>query len=166
MTGTVHIREATSADIPAMGACRRMDPDAGEADPRMADYLEGRHHPHQAALPRVAFVAVAGDTVVGYIAGHQTRRFGCDGEVQYLFVAPAYRRQGVATALLRALAAWFEQRTLAKVCVNVNVDSPGAPPFYERCGAKALNPHWYLWDDIVRGLRSRQDVQPGSDETT
>jgi GNAT superfamily N-acetyltransferase len=43
---------------------------------------------------------LAGDAVVGYIAGHRTTRHHCAGEVQYLFVAPAYRRRGVATALL------------------------------------------------------------------
>ena len=146
-------REATSADAPAMARCRLTDPAAGAADPRMAAYLEGRHHPQQALLPRVGYVARDGDTVVGYIAGHRTQRFGYEGEVQYLFVAPEHRRRGVATALLRRLAEWFRAQGVAKVCVDVDITSPGAQPFYVRHGAEALDRYWYGWQDIDRVLR-------------
>jgi hypothetical protein len=94
----VRIRVATSADVSAMAACRRTEQSAGPADPRTAAYLDGRHHPQQALPARTAYVAVADGTVVDYIAGHQTTRHGCAGEVQYLFVAPEYRRYGTATA--------------------------------------------------------------------
>jgi GNAT superfamily N-acetyltransferase len=130
-----------------MAECRLTDP-AVAAEPRIGAYLDGKHHPQQALRPRAAFVALAGDVVVGYVAGHLTRRFGCDGELQYLFVAPSHRRRGVAAEMLRLLAAWFVEQHAAKVCVNADVDSPGAVPFYVSQGALALNPHWYIWDDI------------------
>ncbi len=76
-------------------------------DGRMAAYLEGYHHPQKALLPRVGYVAVADGTVVGYIAGHLTTRNACAAEVQYLFVSPDYRRNGIGTALLKLMAAWF-----------------------------------------------------------
>ncbi|MFL5558353.1 MAG: GNAT family N-acetyltransferase, partial [Gemmatimonadaceae bacterium] len=95
-TPEVTYREATSADVPAMERCRDRDTQAGPADARMAAYLDGKHHPQQALPTRTAFVALAGDDVVGYIAGHATERYGCAGEVQYLYVAPAYRRHRVA----------------------------------------------------------------------
>ncbi|MGH9347263.1 MAG: GNAT family N-acetyltransferase [Vicinamibacterales bacterium] len=59
----------------------------------MEAYFNGQHHPQQALLPRTGYVALNGDQVIGYIAGHRTNRHGCAAEVQYLFVAPAYRRR-------------------------------------------------------------------------
>jgi len=144
----VQYREATVADIPDIERSRHADPTAGRADPRMTAYLERRHHPHLALPSRVAYVAVDDDAVAGYIAGHLTRRFECDGEVQYLFVAPQYRRTGVASALLRLVARWFVEQRASRVCVNVNVDSPPALPFYLRHGATPLNRYWLIWSDI------------------
>ena len=87
--------------------------------------------------------------VVGYVGGHLTRRFGCEGELQYLYVAPPYRRQGVGRALVRQLALWFVEQRRQRVCVNVDSDSPGAVPFYQSLGAEDLQPHWMVWPDIA-----------------
>jgi GNAT superfamily N-acetyltransferase len=145
---SVWYREATSADAAAMAACRLEDADAGAADHRMAAYFDGLHHPQKALLPRVGYAALSGDTVIGYIAGHLTRRYGYDGEVQYLYVAPGHRRRGVASALLRLLAGWFQERGVTRVCVNADPDSPPAVPFYTSQGASALNRYWYVWEDV------------------
>ena len=142
-------REATSADVPAMVRSRAPDRVAGPADPRMAAYLDGQHHPQQALAARTAFVAMAGEQVVGYIAGHATTRYGCSGEVQYLYVAPEYRRRGVARNLLRRLARWFDANAIHRVCVNADMDSPGAVAFYPELGAVPLNSYWFVWDDIT-----------------
>jgi GNAT superfamily N-acetyltransferase len=144
----VQIRRATAADVPRMAASRNTNRDAGQADARMAAYLEGRHHPQQALAPRVAYVGTVGEVVVGYIAGHLTRRYGCDGEVQYLYVAPPFRRSGVASMLLLQLAEWFDAQGAARICVDVNEESPGAGPFYASHGAQPLRPHWMVWPDI------------------
>jgi GNAT superfamily N-acetyltransferase len=154
ITVNVRFREATSADVAAIAECRSSDPAAGPADWRMAAYFGGRHHPKQALPPRVGYVAVAGNAVVGYTAGHLTTRYGYRGEVQYLFVAPEYRRHGVATALLQHLAAWFRDHHATRVCVDVNLDSPSAAPFYERTGARSFRPRWWGWDDITVVLAS------------
>ena len=131
-----------------MARSRIGDPAAGPTDPRITAYLEGTHHPQQALAPRVAYLAEEGATVTGYIGGHLTRRFECDGELQYLYVAPPYRRSGVATELVRLLARWFTQQGAAKICVNANPDSPAARAFYLRLGATEINRHWFVWDDI------------------
>jgi GNAT superfamily N-acetyltransferase len=162
-------QEATSADVPAMARCRAADPEAGPADERMARYLDGDHHPQGALAPRTAFVALGSGEVVAYIAGHATTRhlrsdpvvsdptvsgpnavkeYECEGEVQYLYVSPTVRRRGVASELLRRLAGWFEQRGIRRVCVNVDVESPAATPFYVAARGRPLNRHWYVWDDI------------------
>jgi ribosomal protein S18 acetylase RimI-like enzyme len=144
----IQFRAATSADVAAMARCRLTDPAAGLADERMDAYFDGQHHPQQALLPRVGYVALAAELVVGYVAGHLTTRQTCAGEVQYLFVAPAYRRRRVATELLRLLAVWFRGRGAAKVCVCVDADSPAARPFYRSLGAFPIRKYWYVWDDI------------------
>src|SRR6185295_8364140 len=145
MVATV-FRVATSADVPAMEACRVGDVDAGEPDWRMAAYLDGRHHPGQALAPRTGFLALDDEHVVGYIAGHLTRRLRCQGELQYLYVAQSYRRSGVARTLVRKLADWFLPQGAQRVCVNAADDS--AAEFYRRIGAVDLKPHWLVWDDI------------------
>ena len=88
-----------------MAECRLTDPAAGPADSRIDAYFSGQHHPQQALPPRVGFVAVTEHSTIGYLAGHLTMHHGCAGEVQYLFVAPAHRRRGIATKLLQLLAA-------------------------------------------------------------
>jgi len=147
----VQYRKATTADVPGMAHCRLADPAAGVADPRMAAYMDGHHHPQQALGPRVVFVALVGTTVVGYIGGHLTRRYQCDGELQYLFVAPQYRRTGIASELLRLLACWFAHEGARKVCVNVEPDNGGARAFYTLHGAISLRPFWLAWSEI-RGV--------------
>lgn len=144
----VQVQRATAADVPRMAESRNADPDAGPADGRMAAYLEGRHHPQLALAPRVAYLATVEGVVAGYIAGHLTRRYACDGEVQYLYVSPVFRRSGVASMLLRELAEWFQMQGAARICVDVNEESPGARPFYAIHGAQPLRPHWLVWPDI------------------
>ena len=148
----VSFRKATSADAPGMAACRLTDPVVGPADARMAAYFDGRHHPQQAVLPRVGYVAESDSAIIGYVAGHRTTRYGYEGEVQYLFVAPAHRRRGVATALLCLLGGWFEEESVRRVCVNVDADSRPAQPFYESLGASPFRSHWWAWEDINDSL--------------
>lgn len=145
-------RAATLADVPAMALCRVSDPGVGAADHRMAAYLEGKHHPQDALAPRAAFVALQDGRVVGYVAGHRSRRFECDGEVQYLYVARELRRRGVATKLLRLLAQWFHENGATKICVNVDPDSQPAVPFYVSNGASPIGVYWYVWNDIHAAL--------------
>jgi GNAT superfamily N-acetyltransferase len=156
-TGPIAIRQASVADVPAMAGARATDEEAGPADSRMAAYLEGRHDPQQALPPRVAFLAERGDVVVGYIAGHLTERHGCHGEVQYLYVTQDVRRMGVASELLECLAGWFIAHNATRLCVNANLDSAPAVPFYVSHGATPLNPYWYVWSDARQLARSWED---------
>ena len=83
-----------------MAACRLADPSAGAVDSRMAAYLDGVHHPHQALQPRVAYLAIEDHAVVGYIAGHLTRRYECEGAAVSPCLAatpPVGRRQRTAS---------------------------------------------------------------------
>lgn len=114
----------------------------------MARYLDGLHHPQLALMPRVIYVALEGDSPIGYIAGHLTRRHGCDGELQWIYVVAEGRRGRVASELVRLLAAWFATQGASRICVNVAPGNAGARNFYARHGAENLNEHWMVWSDI------------------
>lgn len=148
---TLAIRPATEHDIPAMAALRAETwGSAAYWEIRIAGYLSGEHFPQQALRERTAFVATEDGTVVGLIAGHRTRRFGYDGELEWIDVTPERRGQGIADALFRAMAAWFIAQQSRRVCVNVAVENTAARSFYARHGAIPLQPHWMAWEDVSR----------------
>ena len=118
----------------------------------MLRYLLGEHHPQQALAPRGIWLADLAETPIGYVAGHLTRRFSCEGELQWLYVVPDHRRCGVASQLLTLLAQWFVEQGARRVCVDVGDDA--ARPFYRRCGATDLSRHWMVWPDIATVLSS------------
>ena len=146
---TVRYRQATTCDIPEMARLRSREWETDDYwQARIAKYLKGELHPHKALRPRIAYVALEGDAVIGFIAGHLTRRFGYDGELEWINVAKHRRGSGVASALLRLLATWFLEQKALRICVNVEPDNAAATGFYARHGAQKLNEHWLLWKDI------------------
>lgn len=84
--------------------------------------------------------------IIGFIAGHLTERFNCNGELEWINVIPAYRRSGIAFELLCLLASWFIEQKALKICVDVGSDA--ARQFYTKHGAENLNEHWLVWKDI------------------
>ena len=103
-------------------------------------------------MPRVIFVAIEVDAIVGYIGGHLTQRYGCDGELQYLYVSPEHRRKGVASEMLSSLARWFRERDASRICVDVQPDNARARAFYTRHGATYMSSYWLVWPDIELAL--------------
>ena len=118
----------------------------------MTKYLAGDHHPQHALPARAMWLAEAGPMPLAYVAGHLTRRFGCKGELQWIYVIPELRRRGVASHLLTLIATWFASLDARHVCVDVGDDA--ARPFYHHHGATELNHHWMAWQDIAVVLRS------------
>jgi GNAT superfamily N-acetyltransferase len=119
---------------------------------RISGCLDGEHHPQQSLLPRVIYVALASDSLVGFIAGHLTRRYGCAGELQWIDVLQENRRSGIGAELLRLLTAWFVQEKALRICVNVDPANAIARRFYLRHNAETLNEHWLIWNDICAVL--------------
>jgi GNAT superfamily N-acetyltransferase len=142
------VRIATVEDVALMEQCRRSH-HARPADERMTAYFSGLHHPHQALLPRLGYIALSGKAPVGYIAGHLTTRFGYTAELQYLFVSAPYRRRSIGRRLVQELARWFIEQRARRVCVCLDSESQAAAPFYTSLGAKPFRPHWYAWEDIA-----------------
>ena len=143
-------RPATLRDVAAMAQIRSEQywGHAPDWELRLASYLSGEHHPRHALLPRVMIVAEQDDEVIGFIAGHLTRRFHCDGELQWINVSAAQRRHGVATQLLRELGGWFAEYNARKICVDAQPRNSEARAFYTSHGAEKLNDHWLVWPDI------------------
>lgn len=152
----VEYRNANESDIAAMAQIRA----ASWADEeywrkRILGYMQGEVHPQKALNPRVAYVAAEKDAVVGLIAGHLTRRYECDGELEWIDVVAKRRGSGIATGLLERLAEWFVARQALKICVDVQPANTAARRFYARHGAEELNSHWMIWKDISKVLANR-----------
>jgi GNAT superfamily N-acetyltransferase len=141
------IRLAEPSDISAMASIRALQWETEQYwQIRITRYLAGELSPQKALAARTAFVALDGEAIVGFIAGHLTRRFQCDGELEWIDTIEQRRRQGIATALLRTLAQWFEQQGAFKICIDPG--NPIARAFYAHYGAESLNQHWMVWNDI------------------
>jgi RimJ/RimL family protein N-acetyltransferase len=147
METEILIRPAEDCDLPAMAAIRADESHTGAfwLD-RITRYLSGEHHPQQALPERAMFVAVVEERVVGFVAGHRTRRFGCDGELQWINVAVDARGQRMAGRLLAAQLQWFRDRNVLRICVNVAPENEPARRLYAAHGAIAMHPHWMIWN--------------------
>ena len=146
-------RPATLLDVSAMAQLRPEHwGNAPDWELRIASYLSGEHHPRHALPQRVIIVAEQDGEVIGFIAGHLTRRYHCQGELQWINVAEPQRRQGIATELLRELADWFVAYDAHKICVDAQPRNTEARSFYARHGAEPLNDHWMVFQNINDAL--------------
>src|SRR5690348_1914407 len=131
---------------------------------RITRYLRGEHSPQEALPERALYVAVDDGTVVGFVAGHRTRRCRCDGELQWINVAPHKRGQGIAEMLMARIGAWFCEQNATRICANVAPRNTTARRLYARCGAHPLSPQWMVWDDVR--LMNVQEAKRGRSKTT
>jgi ribosomal protein S18 acetylase RimI-like enzyme len=115
---------------------------------RIAGYLLGELHPQKALKERAILLAETEKAAVGFVAGHLTRRYVCDGELQWIDVLPEHQRRGIASRLIWWLAEWFAEHHAARVCVNVRPNNATARQFYQRRGAVEMNAYWLVWPDI------------------
>ena len=151
----VSYRQASKSDIPAIARMRSAE--WGEENywrNRITGYMDCELHPQHALKPRVVYVALKADSMMGFIAGHLTRRYGCDGELEWISVIRTSRGSAAAFELLRMLAAWFAEHKAQRICVDVDPKNAAARRFYTKHGAHELNSHWLVWDDISVVLAS------------
>ncbi len=151
MASAMLYRPSQADDVPAMARIRARE--WGDFEywvTRISGYLEGEIHPQRALPSRACYVAVEQSSVVGFVAGHLTRRYGCEGELEWINVSPERRGAGIAAELLRLLAGWFVEHKALRVCVDVEPSNAVARAFYTRHGAETLNPHWLVWNDISK----------------
>jgi ribosomal protein S18 acetylase RimI-like enzyme len=148
-TPSVIIRRAEERDVPTMAAIRAAEWET-EAywQRRIGNYLRGEIGAQHALPGHAVFVADLDGAVVGFVAGHRTTRHGCQGELEWIDVVAAHRRQGIAGRLIVTLAAWFIEQQAVRVCIDVKPENTAARGLYAKFGARPLNPHWMFWEDI------------------
>ncbi|WP_232701040.1 GNAT family N-acetyltransferase [Halobacterium wangiae] len=139
----MEIREATPDDAQTVNAellepgfreTTAVDPEfseldeAGVADAGLDRWLDTED--------RVAFLAEHDGTFAGYIAGIRndsppiyTR--GDRTHVDGLYVKPAFRREGVASALFDRIEAWARERDCEYLGVSAHVDNEAAVEMYD-----------------------------------
>lgn len=153
---TVHYRLTDKTDVPAMARIRAQEWETEEYwNTRITRYLDRELHPQHALMPRISYVASEADSIVGFIAGHLTRRYACDGELEWINVIPERRGSAIASELLRLLAAWFVEQKASRICVDVDPANTAARGLYMWHGAESLNEHWLVWNDIKVVLSQR-----------
>lgn len=117
---------------------------------RIGGYLSGSYSPQHALSHRAVWVAVEGHTLAGFVAGHRTRRFDCDGELQWINVVEEFQGGGIADQLIGAMFAWFREQKMQRVCVNVDPANDFARSLYAKHGATPLNEYWMVWQIAAR----------------
>jgi ribosomal protein S18 acetylase RimI-like enzyme len=121
---------------------------------RIGNYLRGEIAAQHALPGHAVFVAVREQAVTGFIAGHRTTRHACQGELEWMDVVSAHRRQGIAGRLIVTLAGWFIEQKALRICIDVKPDNTAARALYAKYGARPLNPHWMFWEDIRVAISS------------
>ena len=123
---TVGVRAATDADVDAVVELEVTC--LGEDAWSHGLVEQGIAH----ALPTVAYlVAEAGGTVVGHAVSSAA---GDDAELQRIAVAAAYRRTGVASALLAEVERRAAEGGASLLLLEVREDNTTAAAFYESRG--------------------------------
>lgn len=139
----IAFRPAQAPDIPALAAIRAAE---WETEAywirRITAYL-----PEDDQQGRTILIAEDEGTVAGFVAGHRTRRYGCDGELEWINVARDSRGRGIGAMLIREIGAWFVAQGARRICVDVEPDNAVARRLYSRCGAKPFKPYWMIWED-------------------
>lgn len=150
MPGVIY-REGVLADVPALARIRATEWESEQYwTNRITGYIEGRLRPQKALAPRMVFVASQDGEIIGFVAGHLTRRFDCEGELEWIDVIRERRRQGIGSEMVRILARWFAKQDVRRVCVDPG--NPSARQFYAQLNAQNLNQHWLFWPDIASSL--------------
>ena len=99
--------------------------------------------------PTLWWVAVAGDEIAG-VSMCEMKRDPDQGWVGALSVRPAYRRRGIADALIKTAFAEFFRRGQRRVGLGVDAENlTGATRLYERAGMRVL---WraVVWEKELR----------------
>lgn len=158
-------QEPEASAVPGIEIRPYRHPDEGQAfyaaqQESFADHWENRPTPweewEKKRFGRETFdstlwwAAMDGDAIAGVLCGEQ-RRDPDQGWVDIVGVRPAYRRRGIADALLKTSFAEFYRRGERRVGLGVDAESPtGATRVYERAGMRTLW-HAIVYEKELRG---------------
>lgn len=100
MADLISIRPAEARDVPGMTAIRAVEWETQQYwEDRIGAYLRSESFPQKALAARAAWVAENGEQIVGFVAGHLTQRFDCEGELEWINVTREYPRRGNCLAI-------------------------------------------------------------------
>lgn len=131
------IRRATIDDYERIAAvwrgcglsCRTRGRDSEEAFRRQLQHF-----------PDSYLVAVDGDRIVGVVLGSHDHR---KGWINRLAVLPAYHRQGVATALVRACENALQSSGIEIIAAQVESDNDSSSALFEHLGFSEYEVRYY-----------------------
>jgi len=157
---TAFIRSATPADATAIAEVRvnawrttykGMIPDAYLAAMKIEDSAALWEKILTAAPDATSvFVAVEGDTVVGFAAGHMLGepKHGLDAELSAVYLVNAAQRTGIGQRLVATVAAAQRAHGAHGLIVWVIAGNKPARAFYEKLGAELLIEQPFTWDGM------------------
>jgi ribosomal-protein-alanine N-acetyltransferase len=154
----VHIRPATTEDIPAMMQLERAATGAAHWQERDYAAIFAPGAPRRAALLGVQEEAVTGLLVV--------RREGPEWEIENIAVALTARRQGLAKALLAELLEQAHRGGAAEITLEVRESNQPARHLYELFGFKAYG--WrqgYYRNPVEDAITYRRDLRVATPES-
>jgi ribosomal-protein-alanine N-acetyltransferase len=153
-TSPVEIRSCRQRDLRALLGILARSPEAANWSAAGLQSALGHNAEH-------FLVAAKGAEIFGFVAG----RFAVDeAEILNLAVAPAYRRRGLARALVSSLLNSFVEEGVATVFLEVRESNRAAVAFYEQMGfaPAGTRPGYYsnppeaalvLRKQLTRGVR-------------
>ena len=127
----ISYREMIALDIPVLvGMEKSIYPESPWSAAQFREELAG--------VPKTRRYIVANDgaTIVGY-AGIALA--GEVADIHTLTVIPEFRRQGIATSMLRDLEAWAESKGVEAVMLEMREGNNEAQPLYEKAGYHAIS---------------------------
>ena len=120
------VRPAAKEDIPAIAAMEGATFRSGASEPFLASLIDGAG---------AVLAAAEGGALLGYAWYQLVLDEGYVGNVA---VAESCRRQGVGTALVRAMLADAGERGAAFLTLEVRESNAAARRLYERCGFETV----------------------------
>lgn len=140
-------RKATLADVPAMAALGALNYESeGYWRIRIAGYMKNEFNPYQSLYHRLVYVAIKGETIIGFVAGHLTCRKEYIGHIQWICVGSQHARMGIGSKLLLILFNWFIEHDTFSTRADVEPHQTILKQFYKKHGAESLNNYWLFWN--------------------
>ncbi len=115
-----------------------------------------------AAPQHFVSVAVLNDQLVGFVMFNYTYHNICVNVlkgiyIENLYVLPAFRQQGVGTALLKFVAEKAHHEACSRIEWWVSRTNEAASDFYKKIGAIALN-EWSVFKCDYRGIANLLEI--------
>jgi len=114
---------------------------------RWQGYIQQGSRAQQSRGDGFAILAESDARLVAFAAYHHTRRWGCDAELESIYVLLSHQARGVGTSLLREIFQRLRAEGSRSLCVGYSPDNP-YKRFYLKHGAIEINPHWAAWRSL------------------